>query len=135
MSNTQAFQDLHSKEKKQYIRLIMYFIIAQVAQSRHQLMEYLTCKDGHNRRPFIFFWKLSNWREKRSFKWKCRINGGRICWREVIQYRHIGSGIEYYALSQWTCNCLRQDFRLHNISTITKMTSKVKKILQSLLVH
>ena len=66
---------------------IMYSIVAQVAQSRHQLIEYLTWKDGHNRRLFTIFGKLRSYQEKSSFKWNCRISGGHICWRETIQYR------------------------------------------------
>ena len=41
----------------------------------------------------------------------------------------------YYVLSQSTYNCLRQDFQLPSISTITKMISKVKTVVQSFLVH
>ena len=92
--------------KKEKIYLIMYFFMAQVAQSRHQLKECLNWKDGHNRQLFTIFRKLTNLEnlevEKRKFlfKWNCRINGVQICWKDAMQYRYIGSGIEYYILSQ-----------------------------------
>ena len=123
-------------EKKKAIYLVMYSIIAQVAQSRHQLIEYLLWKDRCNRRLFTIFRKLRSWREKNSLKWSCRINGGgHVCLREAIEYEYIGSGIEYYVLSQSTYKCLTQDFQPPIMSTITKMTSKVKKIVQSFFIY
>ena len=53
---------------------------------------------------------------------------------EWIQYRYIGSGIEYYVLLQSTCNCLTQDFQLPSISTITRMISKVKTVVHHSLI-
>ena len=70
-----------------------YMYSVQVAQSRHQIIEYLTWKNSHNRRLFTIFRKLRSWREKGTFKWNCRINGGHICWKEAIQYRYIDSDI------------------------------------------
>ena len=43
------------KKKTKYL---MYSIMAQTAKSRHQPIEYLTWKDGHNRRPITIFRKL-----------------------------------------------------------------------------
>ena len=71
----------------------MYSILAQVAQSRHQLIEYLTWKSGHNRRFFTILRKLRSLQEQGTFKWNCRIIGDHICWREAIQNRYIRSGI------------------------------------------
>ena len=73
-----------------------------LAQSRHQLIESLTWKDVQNRQLFTIFTKLRSRHERYSFKWNCRISVGHIYWRETIQYRFIGSGIEYYAMSQLT---------------------------------
>ena len=42
------------KSKKNNISVI-YSIMAQAAQSRHQLVENLTWKEGHNRRLFTKF--------------------------------------------------------------------------------
>ena len=52
-----------------------------------------------------------------------------------MQYIFIGSDTEYYILSESTYTCPRQDFQLPRISTITKMTPKVKTVVQSFLVH
>ena len=45
----------------------IYSIPAQVAQSKDQLIEHLTWKDGHNRRLFTIFRKLRSSQEKGSF--------------------------------------------------------------------
>ena len=95
----------------------MYSILAQVARSRHQLIEYLIWKDGHNRRSFTVFRKLRSWREKGTFKWNCRIIGSHICWREAIQCRYIGSDI--WVFCSVTMIIYSLDFQLPSISTIT----------------
>ena len=74
-------------------------------------------------------------KKRRSWQEKIFFYGGQKCWRETIQSRFISSDIEYYVLSQPTYNCLRQDFQPPTISTITKITSKVKTVVQSFLVH
>ena len=77
----------------------MVYFMTQVARSRHQLTEYLTWKDGDNRRLFTIFRKctifrkLKSRKEKSSFKWNYRTNGGQIYWREAIQCSYIGSGV------------------------------------------
>ena len=114
---------------KKAMCLVIYSIMVQVAQSRYQLMEYLTWKGGHNRRLFTIFRRLSSWQKKISFIWNCRISGSHVCWREAIQYRCIGSGIEYYVLSQSTYNCLTQGFQLPSIRTISKMKSRVNTVV------
>ena len=95
-------------------------MVLQVAQSRYQLMKYLTWKGGHNRRLFTIFRRLSSWQKEISFTWNCRISGSHVCWREAIQYRYIGSGIKYYVLSQLTYNCQTQGFQLPSIPTKVK---------------
>ena len=62
----------------------------------------ITWKDGHSRWLFTIFRQRNSRKEKRFFKWNCRIGGGQICRRETMQYRYNGSGIEYYVLSQYT---------------------------------
>ena len=47
----------------------------------------------------------------------------------------LAGAFEYFTLSQSTYNCLRKDFQLASISTITKLTSKVKKVVLPFLVH
>ena len=112
----------------------MYFILAQVKQSRQQLIEYLTWKDGHNDDSLQYVEKLE------VDKKKLLLSG--IVESIVQTYvTYVGEKrysidilvrtFEYFALSQSTYNHLRQDFQLPSISTMTKMTSKQKQFYNS----